>query len=303
MIELSFNEKYEKPVVLCLGRFESLHLGHRAIIEKALNVASKRCAEVCLMTFDNTDNLRKSGVILNYSERKVKAEELGVSCILHLDFNEKFRSIQAEDFLSVLNNSFNLKGLFCGFDFRFGENRKGNTSLLRAFCSKNAIPFSVTDEIDMFGEKVSSSSVKKYIEEGEMEKSNAMLGYEYSFCGVVEKGRKVGRELGFPTANVSIPQGKTMPKDGVYITRTYVGESDYISVTNVGSAPTFGVSKRITETYLDCFEGNLYGKEIKVEFLSFLRDIQAFCGKNELINELERNKVQARNYFKNKVKV
>ena len=298
--EISFNQKYEAPVVLCLGRFECLHNGHKMIISRAVSAAKKLGAEVAVMTFD-ADFTRKTGVILNYEERKRMLETLGVSLVLHIVFDDTFKNLTKEEFLATLKNSLNLKAVCSGFDFCFGYMRGGDVDYLKSFF-KGEAEVSVTDKVDYKGEKISATRIKDELLLGNIESANQMLGYPYFFEGIVKKGREEGRNLGFPTANVVFPTEKVMPKQGVYITRVTVRGDSFPAITNIGSAPTFGVDKILTESYLIGFSSDIYGEPIKVEIMDYSRDIRRFSSINELKEELKSNELAAINYFKNGAK-
>ena len=293
--EIPFNRKYNTPVVLCLGRFESLHVGHKTVFSAALSMAKRLDAEVMVMSFD-TDSLRFTGVILNYDERKAMLEALGVSLLLVVPFTEEFRRLSKEQFLSGLKDNLNIKGVCCGYDFRFGYNRSGSDRDIKDFF-KNTAEVNVTDKVEFLGDKISSTRIKNALANGEVALASEMLGYNYFFEGVVEQGRAEGRKLGFPTANVPFPSGKFMPRVGVYIARVSVGGESYPAITNIGAAPTFGVEKIITESHLLNFSKDIYGEKIKVEIVAFLRDIRRFSSKEELIETLNDNKRVTLEYF------
>lgn len=288
---VEFGTVYSAPTVLCLGRYESLHLGHKVISERAVSLADALGAEAMLMTFDG-DNHRFRGVILNFSERVTRANRFGLGSILKINFNDDFMRTTAEEFLSTLKSTLNLKGIVCGFDFRFGSGRQGDVSLLQDFCKDNGIAFDVVDEVMQDGEKISTSTIKRRLAEGDVIGANCMLGYTYFMDGTVVEGRRVGNTLGFPTANVKVDSGKAMLKKGVYIANVIVDGVVYKSITNFGNAPTFDCNDFIIEAHLKGFNGNLYGKEIRVEFVEYLRGIIKFSSveqlKQQLAKDLER---------------
>ncbi|MBR2969341.1 MAG: riboflavin biosynthesis protein RibF [Clostridia bacterium] len=283
---VAFREKFNNPVVLCLGRYESLHVGHAEIISRARAVAQKQGAEVMLMTFDECDNVRNRGVILTFEERAIRAEELGVSSFLRIEFSEEFKSLSPKQFFDALVQTLNVRAFFCGFDFRFGNGRSGDPNMLTALAHQNGIPVTVVESVDGFGGKISTSAVKDQLLHGNIEVANAMLGYRYFVEGVVESGRRQGREMGFPTANLNVQNGKFCVKKGVYQTKTVVDGVEYACITNVGEAPTFGFDKIKIETYIDGFSGDLYGKTLKVEFVKFIRDVRRFSSVDELKAQL-----------------
>lgn len=282
---VNFGAEHLTPTVICLGRFESLHKGHKRIIDEAISMAKPLGAEVMLMTFD-LDNLRFRGVILTFEERIALAEDLGVSSALKISFNDEFKALTAEEFLSTLKSTINLKGIVCGFDFHFGCGRRGDTDTLKEFCEKSSLLFKVVDKVSLEGEKIATTTVKDLLTQGDISRADEMLGYRFFVKGEVIRGREVGRTLGFPTANIKIPQGKNILPLGVYLTATTVDGKEYKGITNCGTAPTFGCEDVLIETHLGGFDGNLYDRSIKVEFIERIRDIKKFNSKDELTNQL-----------------
>lgn len=283
---IDYGESYGRSVTLCAGRYESLHRGHAQIIKKAVEAAKKNGSEVMLMTFDERDNARFGRVILTYPERISAAEKLGVSSVLRIDFTDSFKSVSAEDFLLEISRKLNIAGIFCGYDFRFGKDRCGDAASLKRFCSERNLYFSEIGKIELNGEKISSSSVKKALSAGDIEKANAMLGYAYFISGVVKEGRHDGTAIGFPTANISWPDNKAALKEGVYATRSTIDGKEYAGITNYGTAPTFGFGNVTCETHFKGYVGNLYGRALTLHFDAFLRDIRAFSCIEELKEQL-----------------
>ncbi len=282
-----YKSKASGKYVVCLGRFESLHLGHRAIISNALNMAGSLGAEVMLMTYDEGDNARFKPLIVDFNERLRIAEELGVGAVLRVEFCESFIQTPAEEFLNTLWESFSVAGVCCGFDFRYGHGREGNTESLERFCKEKNIPLSVAERVETNGQKIASSAIKGLILSGSIAEANGMLGYRYFYTGTVTEGRREGTKLGFATANTLWQDGRVMPKRGVYATRSVIGGRLYRGITNVGAAPTFGVLNDLVETHFIGFDGDLYGSEITVCFDKFLREQKKFASVGELKLQLE----------------
>ena len=286
---IKFNEKYNNPIVLALGYFDSLHLGHIALIKRAEEVAVELKAENCVLTFssDPSNIISKGkGVVLTAFERLDKLEKLGVNNVLMLDFNEKMRETSGEDFLKLLIANYDIRAFVCGFDYTFGKNALGNTESLQNFCNENEIKLYIEEKKSTGNEKIATTLIKYYLKNGLIEKANELLYYPYQICGKVIVGRKVGRTLGFPTINIIPPAEKFPLKIGVYRTHLYLDGEKYSCITNYGSCPTFGESSFTMETYIDGFSGNLYGKDICVYFDGFLREDVKFSSPEELKNQL-----------------
>ena len=263
--------------VVMLGMFDGLHIGHKKLIETAKSAAAEKNLKTVLYTFSTNPKADKVSVITN--ERKIQlCSELNIDSIFFEDFTDDFKRKTPAEFTEYLKCALNASVVVTGFDYRFGFKHAGTVSDLR----NRGFDLIVVPEVALGGEKVSSSAIRKYIENGEIAKANAMLGYPFSFCGTVLKGRSVGRKLGFRTANIEPPHGIVIPKDGVYASRTYIDGECFDSVTNIGRNPTFDLNKTTVETHILGFDGEVYGKKLEIEFVEFLRGEIKFSSKEEL---------------------
>lgn len=286
-----FDEKTNNPIVLCLGSFDSIHKGHQKIFNVANEIKLKYNAKSAVFTYANDLGFipgKKGGLVFTYEERLLRLQEFCVDEICVAKFTKDFSNLSPEEFLSKLCDNRAIGALICGNDFKFGKNATGDTTFLKEFCLLKKIPLYVCDfELDDFGNKISTSTIKELLAKGDICKVNKLLGKDYFVTGVVEKGREVGRTLGFPTANVSLPMEKFLLKSGVYATYVFINGKKYKALTNVGTAPTFSVNKHLIETHVLDFSGDLYGKKLTVYFTSFIRDIKKFDSKEQLISQLE----------------
>lgn len=277
MIVCKSGDIIEMPSVIMLGMFDGLHIGHKKLIETAVSAAEKRKMQTVLYTFSSNPDPQKASVITN--EQKIRlCRELNVDCVFFEDFTEDFKRKSPAQFIEYLKHSLNAALVVAGFDYRFGFMHKGSISDLEN-CGFDLI---VVPEVRIGGEKVSSTAIRDYIENGEIKKANAMLGYPFCFDGTVTRGRSVGRKLGFRTANIAPPKGIVIPKDGVYATKTYIDKKCCNSVTNIGSNPTFDLKSVTVETHIFGFDGHLYGDNIRLEFYDYLRGEIKFSSKEEL---------------------
>ncbi len=286
---IDYSKKSNEPVILVLGFFDCLHIGHLKLIERARKIASETKSEVCLFTFENAD-LSDDGSVLSFSERVEKAERHGVNLVLKANFDERFRSTAPEEFLGELYSTLDIKGIVCGYDYTFGFKAEGKVDTLARFFKEKNIPLEVVEKQEFNGVRISTTLVKSLLKEGKIAEANEILGEPYFIDGVVVEGRQVGRTLGFPTANTEPDEGKFRIKDGVYKTLVVADGKEYEGITNYGARPTFGLTSVTVETYLKNFSGNLYGRKITVKFLAYIRDIMKFSDKNELIKQLEKDK-------------
>ncbi len=249
---------------MLLGGFDGLHIGHRQLLSRA----KESGLPVGIMTIVGG----KNGALFTQNEREDIFRRAGVEFTFELPFAE-IKHLSPDEFLSILEGEFAPNTFVCGEDFRFGAGAAGTPELLK---ERGQVRVEILPLLEMDGEKVSASGVKCLLERGEMEKATTLLGERFFVIGRVERDRQVGRTLGFPTANIAYPQEKFPLKKGVYETRTTVDGKEYKGITNFGARPTFADTTVCTETYLDGFDGDLYGRELKVEFVRFLRGISKF---------------------------
>ena len=210
-----------------------------------------------------------------------------------LQFDENMRQMPWQDFFRYLTEELGAAGLVCGEDFRFGYKGEGNAALLQKACAEKGIPCVVVPEQTMDDIRISSTYIRQLIAEGEMEKAVAFLGHPHILSGTVVSGRKLGRTIGIPTANIQIPEGVILPPKGVYACKV----GSHLAVTNIGDRPTVGGHKVTIEPWLLDFDGDLYGKSITVEFYKFLRPEQKFSSLEALQRKILKNAEETRIFF------
>lgn len=284
--------------VLALGFFDSIHLGHRALIEEAKEVARGLGAGTCVCTFDDAffDLLTGCAVkeIYTLQERRKLLAELGVTCVKVFEASPARFSQSGEDFVNELFSEGDVAGIVCGEDYTFGAGASCDCGDLQRFCNDAGIVFHVARTVTMEdGAKVSSSAIRKLLSNGDLPGANRLLGRAYFCAGTVVHGRGDGRKFGIPTANLDVLREKLLPAFGVYQTVTEAGGVRYRSLTNVGGQPTFDISKPTIETLILDFSGNLYGKEITVSFIRKIRDIVRFPSATALKEQIEQDIAEA----------
>ncbi len=261
-----------------LGTFDGLHLGHRAVIEnaKGYNIIAVTFDMPPKKTYDSS-----VGVLMSTEERFNFLRELGVSQIKSLKF-EEVCNIEPCDFLDMIFNEFNPSLFVCGFNYRFGRGAKGNTETLKEYCQAKGIELSVAESVKNNGVTVSSTLIRNHILKGEIEKANKLLYKPFGFTAKVESGDKRGRTLGFPTINQAYPNELQKVRFGVYSSDVFIDGKKYKAISNIGIRPTFKTDSVISETYILRFEGDLYGRALRLEPKEFLREERKFSSKEEL---------------------
>ena len=272
---LTDNKNIAKGVTMLLGGFDGLHVGHRRL----LSYAKQNGLPVGVMTIIGG----KQGNLFTFEERERIFTQNGVDFVFELPFDE-IKDLSPTQFIELLCEKFNPKLFVCGEDFRFGAGALGTPEILK---QSTQVRVEILPLVEIEGEKISSRQIKMLLSCGEIQKANALLGEAFSLTGKVEKDRQVGRTMGFPTANIPYAKEKFPLKKGVYETRVRLDGVEYKGITNSGARPTFDNEKITTETYLDGFSGDLYGKILTVSFTRYLRDIQKFDSIDELKKQLQ----------------
>ncbi|MBE5752038.1 MAG: hypothetical protein E7357_06455 [Clostridiales bacterium] len=255
----------ENGCVLLLGGFDGLHVGHKKLVA----CAKEYGLPIGVMSIIGG---KDGESLFTQTERERIFQNAGADFAFFLPF-ANICDLSAENFATLLVQKYAPKAFVCGDDFRFGKGAMGTPILLKR---ATHVPVEVQPLVEMYGEKVSARAIKKWLASGETELASERLGREFFLIGKVEKDRQIGRTIGFPTANIRYPQGKFPLKTGVYESYVVVDGKAYKGITNYGARPTFENAQVWTETYLDGFDGDLYGKELTVYFRRYLRDIRKF---------------------------
>ncbi len=293
----------DSPTVVALGCFDGVHLGHRAVISEAVKIAKETGRQSAVWTFnDSPRNFFSPGaspMITDHSEKRRLMRSLGVDIFISVPFDEDMCELSAEDFFSeIILKRLSACHIVCGFNYSFGKLGRGNTSLLRELCEKSGISLTVIAQVAVEADAVSASGIRRAVSEGDMEAAERYLGRPYSISATVTDGQKLARRLGFPTINQLLDPYSLIPRKGVYLTRASVGRKKYYGITNVGIRPTVKENTLCAETHLFSFSGDLYGKQVRVEFLRFLRDEVAFSSVDELAKQVESDISIAREIIK-----
>lgn len=291
---------------VALGCFDGVHIGHSKIISTAVSTAKERSLTSVVWSFqappkgilsEKTDSIT---VLTPPTEKKRLIRNLGVDVLFCVPFNEKIAKLSPRDFFeNILIKNLNAKHIFCGFNYRFGYKGEGDTKLLGALCEEFGISLTVIDEITVDNVTVSSSAIRSYLLSGKLENAQKMLGRPFALKGKVNDGQHLGRTLGFPTINQEVPKNKIPIKSGVYLTRVKFGKTLKYGVTNIGMRPTVNGTEPICETHILDFSGNLYGKNVTVEFIKFIRGEQKFNSLDELSKQVNKDISEAKRHINN----
>lgn len=273
-----------KEAIISIGVFDAFHIGHEKLIKNMVAKAEALDLESFVLTFRIPPRKDNKLPILELNDKLSYIEKLGVKNVILCDFNEDFSAVSSIDFLRILEKNFNIMHYYIGDDFRFGFNKSGSKEMIQQMGYTTYIE--KTLEID--DKKVSTSEIKKYIKNGDVEKIIPMLGRAYQIKGVVKMGKQLGRTLGYPTMNMINPQ-IMYPANGAYITMTMVNGCSYQSMTFVDSS--------IIESHLIGFEKFEYNFPIKVDFFKKIRDNKDFSGLDELVAQLEKDLTLTKQYF------
>lgn len=281
----------EKKNVLALGFFDSIHKGHRYLLQEANTYATEHNANLVVITFNdnflkNLNRPFKEVYLLN--ERLHILNELGYHQVFVLDPTKEFLDQSQNEFMQYLL-TLNPIAIVAGSDYTFGKNRQGNIDILTAFMNENKVEVRQINLLQEQGVKIASTDIKQLLTDGNITVSNELLGGNYFISGIVVKGRGAGGALGMPTANINVHPFKQIPKEGVYQTTTEIDNKLYCSITNVGVHPTFECNNFNIETLILDFNQNLYKKEIKVYFHNRIRDIIKFSSPIELVKQVKKD--------------
>ena len=290
--------------IYALGFFDGVHIGHAALLEACHRLAREQGCDAGVITFGTHPEalvLGASPKLINTPKDRewLLRERFSMDPVVTLPFDEQMRTMPWKDFLEVLRQRLGAAGFVCGADFRFGYRGQGTAALLTEYCAERNLPCTVVPDQTIDGIRVSSTYIRQQLEAGDMATAVKFLGHPHILSGTVIHGRALGRKIGVPTANVALPKGLAVPKFGVYACSCLIDGVRYPAVTNLGHRPTVeGRNVRVEAWILD-YNGDLYGREITVEFHYFLRPEQKFPSLEALQAEIHRNAAETRNYLKN----
>lgn len=289
-----------ESALLTIGVFDGVHLGHRFLLEHLRKEAAREGALSAVLTFTNHPRtVIQPGYCVPYittvEDRLELLRQEGVDLVLPLTFDEELSRLQAHEFVDLLRERVNMSGLVMGSSFAMGHKRGGTPETLAQMGREKGFSTAVVEPASAQGEEVSSTAIRDAITSGDVSRASRLLGRHFVLRGEVVRGQARGRELGFPTANLDLPECQVVPGNGVYAARVVVDGVALSAAVNIGVRPTFGDGERMVEVHiLDYAGGDLYGSELPVEFVERLRDELRFGSVEELVAQMTKDVEQSR---------
>lgn len=309
LIKLNHPHIYKRedfsPQVMALGYFDGVHLGHQEVMKEAIKIAKEKGMKSAVMTFDPHPSvvLGKKVQHVEYItpiEEKIRViENMGVDRLYIVHFTREFANLLPQEFIDDYIIQLNVKHVVAGFDYTYGKMGKGTMETIQ-FHSREQFEYTIVPKLAVNGEKVSSTLIRTYLRQGEVDAVPLLLGRYYTSSGVVGHGDKRGRTIGFPTANVDVFEEFILPPTGVYAVRLLVDGKWHNGVCNLGYKPTFNnekAAKPTVEVHIFDFNQDIYGKLVIVEWHQKIRDEQKFSGIDALVEQINKDKQQALDYF------
>ena len=287
-----FEIKLSKATIATIGTFDGIHIGHQKILNSLARFAKENSLKSVVITFDphprKIINKKNSIELINtIEEKKEKLKTLGIDYLIVQKFDEKFSETEANKFVEILKNNINIEKLIVGYDHRFGKNRNADINDLKKYGKELNFEVIEIDALEIEEVNISSTKIRSAIKDGNIRLANSYLGYNFFLSGKVVKGHSRGKELGFPTANLKIDEDKIIPKNGVYLVKSKIDHQDIYGMMNIGYNPTFNNKSKKIETHFFNLNKNLYGKNIKIELLEYIREEKRFETVDDLIQRLK----------------
>lgn len=286
-----------KKYIYALGFFDGVHLGHQALLRQCCSLAKEYGCSTAAITFDRHPKSlfteTPTVLISTVPDRKLLLRRYGMDHVQVLPVTRQVMGQPWQDFLQFLLD-LGAAGFVCGDDFHFGCRGEGDAEKLKQFCRERGLPCAVVPEQTVGDIRISSTYIRRQIETGDMATAVKFMGHPYTLTGTVVRGQQLGRRLGIPTANLRLPAGLAIPKLGVYACRVGIDGRSYRAVTNIGTRPTVAGEGITVEPWILDYEGDLYGREITLEFFYFLRSEQKFPTLEALQAEIRRNAEETR---------
>ncbi len=297
--------KKEIKTILTIGTFDGVHVGHRKLINRLKEIADERGHQTAILTFEphprillNKD-LDKLKLLSTFSEKTILLEKCGIDNLFVMNFNANLAELEASDFVrDILVKQLNVSCVIIGYDHRFGKDRKGDVGFLKQCANTYGFDVEEIPEYIISQDKVSSTSIRNFLTNGKVEAANVLLGTNYTIHGKVVEGDKIGRTIGFPTANICVSDTfKLIPEDGIYAAKAWIDKTPFEGMLYIGNRPTVDGNKQSIEINLFDFDTNIYHKDIVIELFSFIRGDEYFNSLDELTAKIKEDEIKVRVYF------
>jgi len=293
----------QKDILLTIGVFDGVHLGHKHLISRLKELARKQGYLSGVITFSQHPQevlspRTRLPSLTGIEQRLALLQDEGVDIVIPLPFTPQLADLSPKQFLKLLKEFLKMKGLVVGPDFALGKDRQGDIETLRRLGREMAFSVTVVPPMTIDGEIVSSTAIRKALAEGDMKQARKLLGRPFRLQGRVVTGDRRGWELGFPTANLEVEPGQALPAGGVYACRAYIEGKAYPAMTNIGSRPTFGGGEQLIEAYLLDYNGDLYGHELAIDIIGRLRDEKKFDTAEQLKEQIAQDIKQGKAMLK-----
>lgn len=295
----------ERGSAVALGYFDGIHMGHRAVLEKALSFAKENDLVPTVLLFDIHPRKLVSGeippMLMSEEKKREKLIDMGFA-VAQFDFRKGMNYTPEEFAQKVLLERLNVKAVSCGYDYRYGKGGKGNATTLKEYLAPMGVEVFSHEPVLSGGDVISSTKIRELIMSGQIERANELLGDFFSYDLLVSRGDGLGHTLGFPTINQFFPEDFIVPRFGVYASRVRLADEYYPAVTNVGVRPTVAGDSMRSETCIIGFSGDLYGKKVEVSLLSYIRGEVKFPDLEALKNQVEKDKAAALKIYSEVIK-
>jgi len=296
--------KNTRGSVVTIGTFDGVHLGHKALLKRLVDTAQKEDLDTVLLTFFPHPRmvLQKDSdlkLINTLSEKKQLLKNIGLDHLVVQPFTKEFSRLTALEYVrDILVNQLNAKKIIIGYDHRFGRNRTADIENLREYGLTYGFEVEEIGAQELNEVAVSSTKIRKALEAGDITTANNYLGYPFMLNGIVVEGKGIGRTLNFPTANIKVDTPhKLIPKKGVYLVQSKINAVSVYGLTSIGTNPTVGGTKTTIETYFMDVEANLYEQHLQLEFITHIRDEEAFQSMEELTKAIRDDEIFARDFL------
>lgn len=297
------NIAQDEPCVVVLGNFDGIHRGHQRLFECAKEYANRSHLKTVVFSFYPHPTWvignHPKPLLMSRRDKKEMAKRLKIDMLIEYPFTKEFATISPKEFfIEILVKSLCAKSIVIGSNYYFGKNQSGSPTYLRELGKSYGVEVCIVEDVKHNGEMISSSTIRKYILEGEIEKANSMLGHPYMIVGNVVQGKKLGRTIGFPTINLIADPDRIYPPNGVYATKVTVYNKEYMGMTNIGYNPTVNSACKMIETYIFEFNEDIYNQPVEIKFYRHIRRERKFESIDALRRQIEQDEKTVKQFFK-----